>query len=178
MCGVSFPMSGEGRPRAIPPWNVVLRDAAMVVVICGAIGSMLNIIRSDGIPFIQREEYQILVPCPETSGEVTSVTPDDPRLKDTRVLVIDARSADRFRQFHLMRAINIPFDYLEPTHPDVIRRVASSGAREVVVYGDGNNPDSGEQLARELSGKGIRQVSFVSGGAPAIMAHRKKGGVP
>ncbi len=42
----------------------------------------------------------------------------------------------------------------------------------MVVYGDGGDPDSGEQLARELAGKGIRNVGFVRGGAPAILAAR------
>jgi hypothetical protein len=37
-----------------------------------------------------------------------------------------------------------------------------------VVFGDGGNPDSGEQLAREIAGKGIRNVRFVEGGAPLL----------
>jgi hypothetical protein len=39
-----------------------------------------------------------------------------------------------------------------------------------MVFGDGQDPDSGEQLARELAGRGIRNVRFVQGGAPALAA--------
>ena len=159
-------------------WPVALRDAAIVVAVCAAVAVILNGLRSDGIPLLQKEEYQILVPCPETTGETAAAPPNTARLLDSHVLIIDARSAREFGNWHLPRAINIPFDYLEPTPHDVIRRTASSGAREVLVYGDGSDPDSGEQLARELAGKGIRNMSFVSGGAPAILATKQQGATP
>ena len=38
----------------------------------------------------------------------------------------------------------------------------------MVVYGDGGDPDSGEQWAALLSGAGIKNVVFVKGGAPAL----------
>jgi hypothetical protein len=66
----------------------------------------------------------------------------------------------------------VPFDYLDPTPEktiqDLARRIASSGAKRVVVYGDGDEPDTGEQLGKEISGKGIKNVFFVKGGAPAL----------
>ena len=40
----------------------------------------------------------------------------------------------------------------------------------MVVYGDGLEPDSGEELAKEIAGKGIRNVSFVQGGVKALRA--------
>lgn len=68
--------------------------------------------------------------------------------------------------------MNVPYDYLDPTPGSVIeelaRRIARSKAQRVYVYGDGEDPDSGEQLAREISGKGVRNVFFVRGGAPAL----------
>jgi hypothetical protein len=169
---------GSSGQRAIHPWPAVLRDAAIVVLACAFVAITSNSVRSDGIPLLQRDEYQILVPCPETAGEAPAVTPEASGLQDPNVLVVDARAAQAFAQWHVARAINVPFDYLEPTPPDVIRHIASSGAREVLAYGDGNDPDSGEQLARELSGKGIRNVRFVSGGAPALMVIKQQGSTP
>jgi hypothetical protein len=48
----------------------------------------------------------------------------------------------------------------------------------VVVFGDGGDPDSGEQLARELAGAGIRNVVFVAGGAPRLQAATLPRGTP
>jgi hypothetical protein len=64
----------------------------------------------------------------------------------------------------------VPFDYLTPTCAAEVRGIAASGASQVVVFGDGKDPDSGEQLARELAGLGIRNLRFVQGGAAALQA--------
>ena len=65
----------------------------------------------------------------------------------------------------------------EPTAAPVSReesrcgaRLVRTRARKVVVYGDGENPDSGQQLANVISGKGVKNVFYVKGGAPALRA--------
>jgi hypothetical protein len=162
----------------MPPWAVVFRDCAIVVAACTAIALAQNGVRSDGLPLVQAEEYQILVPCPETSGQVAATPPAAAMKGDAAVLLIDARGAAAFAQWHAPGAINVPFDYLEPTSLERLHRIAASGAREVLVYGDGNDPDSGEQLAKELAGRGIRNVGFTSGGAPAILSLGREGAQP
>ena len=84
------------------------------------------------------------------------------------VVLVDAREAAAVTTWHPVGAVSIPYDFLEPTSPGLLQKVLSSRARRVVVYGDGEDPDSGEQLAQELSGKGIRNVVYVKGGAPAL----------
>jgi hypothetical protein len=57
---------------------------------------------------------------------------------------------------------------LAPTPPETIQEITQSGAKRVLVYGDGDAPDSGHQLGRELAAAGIRNITFVEGGAPAL----------
>jgi len=92
------------------------------------------------------------------------------------VALVDAREAEAFARWHLPGALSIPFDYLEPPSAEAIKRVLATRARRVVVYGDGANPDSGEQLARALAGRGIRNLAFVKGGAPALQRRSSTGG--
>ena len=101
------------------------------------------------------------------------MAPDDPRLARQGVLVIDARSPAEFRAWHLPGARSVPFDYLEPIGDGALRDVASSGAPLVAVYGDGADPDSGRELAKELSARGVRAVFHVQGGAPALGAGKR-----
>jgi rhodanese-related sulfurtransferase len=91
-------------------------------------------------------------------------------LADKRSLWIDARSPMQSQRWHAAGARNVPFDYLEPTCSAEVSAIAASDASQVVVFGDGKDPDSGQQLARELAGRGIRNVRFVQGGAPALEA--------
>ncbi len=59
----------------------------------------------------------------------------------------------------------MPDDHLQ----ELAELIASSRATRVVVYGDGGRPDSGEHLGKEISGRGIKNVGFVEGGAPALL---------
>lgn len=156
------------RPLRAHALRTAVRDALVVLVACAGVGIATNALRPGGIAFVQRSPYQILVPCPEGSGDAQAIAAEDPAVWAARTLLVDARSAAAYGRWHPRQALSIPFDYLEPTSPESVHRIASSGATGVVVFGDGGAPDSGEQLAREIAGKGIRNVHFVQGGAPVL----------
>ena len=157
--------------------RTVVRDALIVLAACAAVGSAVNLARPHGIPFVQKTEYQILVPCPEGSGEAPGLAPSDASIWEPRTLLVDARPAAEHAAWHPSGALHLPFDYLAPAPKTEVGKIASSGRARVVVFGDGADPDSGEQLARELAGKGIRNVSFVQGGAkPLQEAAAARGG--
>jgi hypothetical protein len=151
------------------PARTIVRDAAITLLLAAVVGLLVNLARPQGgIPLVQQSEYQILVPCPEGSGEAPALAADAPELREARTMLVDARSAAEYAQGHWPGAINLPFDYLDPAPPAEVKKIASSGAARVAVFGDGGDPDSGEQLARELAGAGIRNIFFVAGGAPAL----------
>lgn len=146
----------------------ILRDALLATVLATVVALGTNAVRSRGLPLVQKEAYQLLVPCPEVTGPVPEMAASDPRLTARGTLVIDARTAEEYAAWHLPGARNVPFDFLSPTRPEVVSELAASGAPLVAVYGDGLDPDSGRELAAELMKKGIRNVLHVTGGAPAL----------
>ena len=156
------------RSQAVP----ILRDAAIVVAVATALALVSNTVRKGRIAIVQREPYAILVPCPEPVGDAAPITPTDPRVSASSTLILDVRSAEDFAAWHVPNAKNQPFDWLGPPVDDevkkVARDVAASRAQQVVVYGDGDDPDSGREWARLLSGARIKNVSYVEGGGPAI----------
>jgi hypothetical protein len=150
------------------------REAAVVAAAAALVALAFNAVRPDGLPLVAVVAYETLVPCPEPGGEVTAAEPDEALAPEVRTVTIDARSAPEFGVWRLPGAVNVPYDCLDPTPEESLRTlartVAATGARRVLVYGDGGRPDSGEHLARELSGRGIKNVSYVRGGAPALLA--------
>lgn len=150
--------------------RTILRDAAIVVAISTVAALLANTLRSGGIPLVASQGYELFVPCPEPLGEVTGVGAQEAPLAASTLLIVDAREEVAFAAAHVPGARSIVFDYLDPVPDDTIRDVAGSGAAGVLVYGDGGEPDSGRELARELAGRGVRNVSFVEGGAPALRA--------
>jgi hypothetical protein len=149
-------------------WKTIVRDALIVSMISalGALG--FNALRPRGIPLIASVGYDIFVPCPEPLGEIEALSPSAPELLAAGTQLIDARSHPDFQTWHAPSARNVVFDYLEATSEDTVREIIRTGAQRVVVYGDGDDPDTGHELGRELAGKGMRNIWFVAGGASAL----------
>lgn len=150
-----------------------LRDSALVVIASTVLALAVNEVRPAGLPLIAQREYEILVPCPDIGGEVDTIAVAEAGRPGD--LFVDARPKAEFTAWHPPGAMWIPFDYLEPAPDEMVRRLARSGARRVVVYGDGGDPDSGRELGRELAGRGVRNVVHLAGGAKAL---RAKAGSP
>ncbi len=62
----------------------------------------------------------------------------------------------------------VPFDFLDPVSDEALAELVASNAARVVVFGDGLTPDSGQEMARELAGRGMVNVHFVEGGWEAV----------
>ncbi len=158
----------------------VIRDALLVTVAATGIALTVNLFHPEKIPLIAEEAYEILVPCPEPGGEVSPMELSDSLLGAKDTYIVDARPAEDFAKWRFRKADNLTYDYLDPTPEsrivDLTRAIARSRAHRVLVYGDGEQPDTGEQLAKEISGHGIHNVFFLKGGAKALLEKEKGGG--
>jgi hypothetical protein len=162
-------------PATVEPLRRVAWHATLVVLVAAGLGIVSNAVRGrEGIAWIQTKPYDILVPCPESVGAASPIAAGSLVEGDAASLVIDARSAEEFSVWHFRDALNTPFDWLGPPVQEEVghlaKNVAASRARRVVVYGDGDDPDSGREWARLLAGGGIRNVVYVEGGAKALRA--------
>jgi hypothetical protein len=150
-----------------------LGDACLIVLIGMVVALVANFLRADGLPLVARTPYSTLVPCPEPGGPVESLDAGSPEVASGKSCLVDARSQSEFDTQHLPGALNVHYDWLDPlpeeTLAELARSIAASGAMRVVVYGDGGRPDSGEYLAKEISGRGIKNVHFIRGGASAAL---------
>jgi len=148
------------------------RDALIIGMASCAVALVVNLFHANAIAYVADRAYETLVPCPVSGGPVEPLVAGDPVLSASGTFFVDARPPGDFDGFHMDGAVNVPFDYLDPTPEELLRGlagdIARSGALRVVVFGDGDDPDTGEELGKEISGFGIRNVHFVQGGAPAL----------
>jgi len=145
-----------------------VRDAAIVTAGCTVLALSVNAARPAGLPLVATQPYAILVPCPDTKGEVGTLQPDDPRLKAPTTVLVDARPAADYAAWHFESARSIPYDFLDAVPAKSVTALLGARATLVAVYGDGADPDCGKELAKELATKGLRNVSYIEGGAPAL----------
>ena len=161
-------------PRCSRP-AIVLRDAVLAVVVAAGIALAFNALRSSKrIPLVASRPYEVLVPCPEHQGKAKPLSPAAARVLGEGALLVDARPAEEHRSWHPPAALSVPFDYLEPVSRDRVQELLGRRPRRVIVLGDGDSPDSGEQLARQLASRGLKNVFFVAGGAPALRGTSSK----
>ncbi len=167
------PLQQRSAAPARPGLARALLEASAIAVVASVVALAVNLVRPDPLPLIAATPYQILVPCPEPGGPVEAIAADDPELGSPRTFLVDARPPREYARGHLPGAVNLPYDWLDPVPEEELRsmarEIASSRASRVAVYGDGGRPDSGEHLGREISGRGIKNVHFVVGGAPALL---------
>jgi rhodanese-related sulfurtransferase len=147
---------------------LAVRDAALVASGCAALALGVNLARAHPLPLVAKEPYQILVPCPVAAGAADELAPGDPAIRSAGVLLVDARSKGDFALWHAEKALSVPYDFLDRVPEASVRAVIESGAGRVVIYGDGGDPDSGRELAKELAARGVRSVAYLKGGAPAL----------
>lgn len=179
--------------------KTVVRDAVIVGVAASLVGIAVNAIRADGIPLVAKEDHPILGPCPaEKLGPSNPVEAGDPLIREEGTLLIDARDADAFSDWHVDAAVNVYYDILQesPEYRDTIRQLLKDHrtAKRVVVYGDdeagmgvtstgeqcdpaeagvkdckpGDSAGTGFLLAGALSGQGMRNVFYVLGGVETM----------
>lgn len=155
-------------------WRRGLVQAAVISVAASALGLAVNALRAEPLPWLAQQPYTLVVPCPTQTGNALALAASDPQALDERSLVIDARTKADFAAWHVPSAMFVEFDWLGPPVDEEVQRIAErvarSGSQRVVVYGDGDDPDSGEQWARLLVGAGLKHVFYVVGGAPALQA--------
>ena len=157
------------RPAIAHQPAAVVRDAALVVLAAIALALLGNRLRpTRGLPLFASRPYEVLVPCPEHRGRASAIEGRDLSLGPPGTLLVDGRSPKEHGRWHAPGAISLPFDYLEPVPAEAVQRLLRARPRRVVVYGDGEQPDSGEQLAHQLAGRGLREVFYLRGGAPAL----------
>jgi len=146
----------------------LIRDTLVVLLLSGLVAVAVNLFRPNPLPWVADQDYETMVPCPEPLGEVDEITVESDIILDDKTLLIDAREKDEFELGSVPKAVSVPFDWLDPVPEEKVAELVKTRAARVVVFGDGLDPDSGRELARELAGRGMRNVSFVKGGAKAL----------
>jgi len=181
-------MAGKGYFREL---GADFLKAVYLVVAVFVLSVAFNELRTESLPRIAKEPYQVYVPCPETEEEAGKVSLDtlakDELLSFPKgTLLVDARESESFDKGHIAGAVNLPYDDLmgvDESDLTNLRKLAA-GRTLIIVYCDGWEDESdpeqryahppSEHLADELkSAEGLPDVISLSGG---LGEYVKRGG--
>jgi len=144
--------------------KALFRNAILIALAASLIGAIFNALRPSGLDWVAGSDYQILVPCPEPMGDAAPLPLAEAKDAKAPDALIDARDPEAYSKGHLSGAQNIPYDFLSPVSRQDVERLVAARFRRVIVYGSGDEPDTGKLLAGELAAAGIKNVFFIEGG--------------
>jgi rhodanese-related sulfurtransferase len=178
-------------------WRASLREAVDLVFVAAAFGILFNLYDSDGIelkaPSKATVAYQNAVPAPSADyagfKPKSGPTPDKravspsavsfPRLslegakiRYGKVLFVDARPANQYREGHIRGAIGFDVNDFERSAPEALPLLPFD--REILAYCSGGDCDDSLMLARKLLDLGYKNVKLYEDGYQAW----KKAGLP
>lgn len=133
-------------------------------------GVVINAVRPDGISLIGNWPSHTsggsgpVIPPSAVEGDPPFVTLDDAvaKYQTPEVVFIDARSPEDFAAGHIVRSMNIPYDYLDDHWMQVIDSLDAT--REYVTYCSGEECEASLFLGRILKDKGFERLSIFYGG--------------
>ncbi|MDD4051920.1 MAG: rhodanese-like domain-containing protein [candidate division Zixibacteria bacterium] len=133
-------------------------------------GVVLNAVRPDGIsvvgnwPSRTSGDTAAIVPPSAIEGDPPFITLDDAvaKYQTPEVIFVDARSPEDFAYGHIVRAVNIPYDYLDDNWMGVIDSLDLQ--KEYVIYCSGGECEASLFLGRLLKDKGFGRLWVFYGG--------------
>jgi len=153
-------------------WKRVLTEAVIIFVLATVIAFVHNAVNVNGInPFKHIEKIPVAADAADGEGQgIVFIGLDKAEeFFYTGKKIIDARTADSYREGHIPGAILLEYydmgKYLEKVLPRL------SMDEDVMIYCSGINCDDSELLARELYAMGFTRLFVYKGGFEEWEAH-------
>jgi rhodanese-related sulfurtransferase len=152
----------------------MMKNWLMQIVVLLAVSLMaavvINGVRGDGISVVGNWPSRTagdslpITPPSAIEGDPPFATLDDAvaKYQTPGVIFIDARSPEDFAAGHVVRSINIPYDYLDDNWMRMIDSL--NVTKEYVIYCSGGECEASLFLGRILKDKGFKELAVFYGG--------------
>ena len=137
---------------------VVLRQVLVIAGVGALLGGMVNLVRTDGIPWVQDWGNYVEAKAAEAGIDVIPLSVAYSFHETGEHLFVDARSTEEYRQGHIPKAISLPFEELDERF-EALDQILSSDA-PVVVYCKNRECDDALLLAVELRAMGKSNLLY------------------
>ncbi|MCB9557411.1 MAG: rhodanese-like domain-containing protein [Deltaproteobacteria bacterium] len=152
-----------------------LGQAALISVLAGGIGLLINLTRTEALPWVAPFPYR--VDCPEKldpGAPTIDARHALPLLRTGRYLWVDARPSEDFARDALPGARSLPLSITTPVTAADISDWKRFDA--VIVYCDSPGEGLARLLAGQLRAAGLTRVKVLLGGLAALGHQREPAG--
>jgi len=142
--------------------QTALFQMLFVLMLSGAIGFSVNMIRSNGIPVIGDWSTEGRVIAVDGSSLVIKISEAKEAFNIKQALFLDARGKELFDQGHIKGAKNLPWHSVDDHFIDIVDGMSHDTL--IITYCDGENCDLSHELAIFLRDMGFPNVKVLVNG--------------
>ncbi len=143
-------------------WTQMYRQAGIMVLLAAALGMLGNSLRDERIPLAKDWTPEArLTEGPESVSEI-SLEEARKAFLSSRVVFLDARSLEAYREGHIRGAYSLPWESVEQLADEVLAHIPREAT--IVAYCDGESCDLSMNLATELYFRGYENVRVLVNG--------------
>jgi rhodanese-related sulfurtransferase len=142
--------------------QTALLQMVLVIIISGAVGFCVNMIRSDGIPVMGDWSTEDRMTDVDGSSLVIPIIEAREAFNKKQAVFLDARDKELFDQGHIKGAKNLPWHSVDDYFIDI---AASLGKDvQIITYCDGETCDLSHELALFVKQMGFSNVKVLVNG--------------
>jgi rhodanese-related sulfurtransferase len=133
-----------------------------IIIVSGAVGIAVNMIRANGIPLVEHWEDKVL--HEQVTGGLPAVSFKQVKeaYESSEALFVDARDSDFYEEGHIPGAVNLPVREFDLVFPKLKERMLA--AAWVITYCDDASCELSVQLTEKLLFAGIDRIEVFTGG--------------
>jgi rhodanese-related sulfurtransferase len=148
--------------------------ALFLLIISTGISYVFNSIRKNGLPWVRRAPFDLLVDCPEIAENLPEIEISKIDKNSKNIFFVDSRLPVSFAKGHIKGAMFLPIYETEPIELKSINKLEKlKKGTWIVVYGN-IVQKSGERLVTVLKDNGVRGVYVLKGGFEAYKKANRK----
>lgn len=140
------------------PIRAMIIQALLIVLVFAGLGSIANVLRADGIPFIKKLSVSNIQGIQRIDLNKAK------ELFDQNALFLDARTLEEYQQGHINNALNFPYDQYDDMFVKVMGNISKD--TRIVTYCSGEDCNSSDILANLLKEEGFNNLFNFYGGWP------------
>jgi rhodanese-related sulfurtransferase len=154
-------MKDGERSRRTTLWKVIVQMMIVTVFSIG-LAILVNGVRKNGLSLVMPfpPEYR----CPSGLKEGRAIPAKEAlgQYGLTGAAFLDARPKESYDKGHIKGAVNLPYSFLDAVPRKSVDQLRKY--RMVIVYCNTENDERSKLMAGELSGAGLKGVSYLEGG--------------
>lgn len=153
-----------------------VRQAVFILLISAALAAAVNLIRPDGIPFV--DTWSMADKLVTEDGDTLAIALEDAAalFADNAVVFLDARTPAEYDQGHIQGAVNLPWHEVDTYFETVILTLDPEAM--FITYCDGEACPLSHDLALFLKDLGFPRVKVLVNGWSLWKEHRLPVNIP